>query len=186
MKQFAITFAAVFVAAALALLGYDHLIVKPREATQAEALLVNLSTAEQQAQGIADDLDAAITQSVNNANETMHMQANEMKQRSLAVDALVRASMFKTALTEYFMSNGQWPKTQTEAGLAKPDSYAGGAVGSITVADQGVVVITLNSQIDSGAKIKLVPDANLQSYVINWRCSTEGSETLGRLLPDCK
>ncbi len=186
MKQFIITFLAVFLAAALALLGYDHFIVKPREAAQAEAVQVNLSNAEQQAQGIANELDAAVTESVNNANETMIAQADEMQQRALAADALTRASMFKTALAEYFMSNGQWPKGQTEAGLAKPESYAGGAVSSISVAEKGVVVITLNSQIESGAKIKLIPDANMQSYVINWRCSTDGSEALNHLLPDCK
>ena len=186
MKQFAITFLAVFIAAALALLGYDHFIVKPREASQAEAVMVDLSNAEQQAQGIANELDAAVTESVNTANETMIAQADEMQQRSLAKDALMRASMFKTALSEYFMSNGQWPKGQTEAGLAKPESYAGGAVSSISVSDKGVVVIMLNGQIESGAKIKLIPDANMQSYVINWRCSTEGSEALRHLLPDCK
>lgn len=186
MKQFAITFLAVFIAAGLALLGYDHFIVKPRETKQAEAVLVNLGNAEQQAKTIANELDAAVTESVNNANKTMITQADEMQQRSLAKDALVRASMFKVALAEYFMSNGRWPKTQAEAGLANAESYAGDAVSGISIADKGVVVITLNSQIESGAKIKLVPDANLQSYVINWRCSTEGSEKLSRLLPDCK
>ncbi len=186
MKQFAITFLAFFVAAGLALLGYDHFIVKPREAKQAEAVLVNLGKAEQQAQEIANELDAAVTESVNTANETMIAQADEMQQRSLAQDALMRASMFKTAMAEYFMSNGQWPKGHAESGLAKPESYAGGAVSSISVAEKGVVVITLNEKIESGAKIKLIPDANMQSYVINWRCSTEGSEALGHLLPDCK
>lgn len=186
MKQFTITFLAVFIAAALALLGYDHFIVKPREASQAETVLVNLSNAKKQAQGVADELDAAVTESVNNANETMIAQADEMQQRSLAKDALTRASMFKTALSEYFMSHGQWPKSQTDAGLAKPDSYAGGAVSSISVAEKGVVVITLNAQIETGAIIKLIPDANTQSYMINWRCSTEGSEALNHLLPDCK
>lgn len=167
MKQFIITFVAVLIAAAIALLGYDHFIVKPRETSQAEAVLVNLSNAKQQAQGVADELDAAVTESVQNANETMVAQANEMQQRSLAKDALVRASMFKVALSEYFISNGQWPKSQADAGLAKPESYAGGAVSSISVAEKGVVVITLNGQIESGAKIKLIPDANMQSYVIN-------------------
>ena len=186
MKQFTITFFAVLAAAAVALLGYDHFIVKPRESAQAEATKVNLSLAEQQAQGIANELDAAVTESVNNANETMIAQADEMQQRSLAQDALTRASMFKTAVAEYFMSNGQWPKSQTDAGLAKPESYAGGAVSSISIAEKGVIVITLNGQLESGARIKLIPDANPQSYVINWRCSVEGSEAVNHLLPACR
>lgn len=185
MKQFAITFAAVLIAAALALFGYDYFIVKPRNAAQAEAIQVNLSEAQTQAQQIADNLDNAVTQTISNANDTMNAQTGEMQQRALAADALARGSMFKTALAEYFMSNGQWPKTHAESGLAKPESYAGGAVSSISVGDKGNVIILLNEKIESGAKIRLIPEANEQSYVINWHCATEGSEALKRYLSAC-
>jgi len=116
----------------------------------------------------------------------MNMQADEMRQRALAADAIARASLFKTALSEYFMSMGKWPESQSEAGLAAPESYAGGAVASISVVPQGMVVIRLNNQIENGAKILLVPEANAQSYAINWHCRTEGSEKARRLLPDCR
>lgn len=185
MKQFAITFAAVLIAAALALFGYDYFIVKPRAAAQAEAIQVDLSQAQVQAQQIADNLDTSITQTISHANDTMNAQTGEMQQRALAADAIARGSMFKTALAEYFMSNGQWPKTHAESGLAKPESYAGGAVSSISVGDKGNVVILLNEKIESGAKIRLIPEANEQSYVINWHCTTEGSEALKRYLSAC-
>lgn len=186
MNRFLITFLAVFMAVTLALLGYDYLIVQPREIDKTQKVEVQLNTAQIQAQDIAENLDATVQESVSNANERMNAQADELKQRTLATDALGRASMFKTALSEYFMSNGRWPKDGSEVGMSNPESYAGGAVNSISVHEKGVVVILLNDKIDSGAKIKLIPDANMQSYVITWNCSIEGSESLRNILPDCK
>jgi hypothetical protein len=185
MKQFAITFSAVLLAAALALFAYDHFVVKPRAALQAEVVQVDLSKAKIEAQDIADNLDAAVTKTISNANDTMNSQTGEMQKRALMADAIARGSMFKTALAEYFMSNGQWPKSQDESGLAKPESYAGGAVSSISVGNKGMVIIALNEKVEVGAKIKLIPQANEQSYVINWTCTVEGSEALTHQLPSC-
>jgi len=185
MKQFTITFAAVLLAVAIVLIGYDHFILKPRAAQQSETVQVDLSNAQSQAKNIAHDLDTAVTQTISNANDTMNAQAGEMQQRALVADAIARGAMFKTALAEYFMTNGQWPKTHEESGLAKPESYAGGAVSSISVGDKGVVVIVLNDKIEAGGKIKLIPEANPESYVINWHCGSEGSQALKRHLPDC-
>ena len=185
MNRFLITFLAVFMAVALALLGYDYLIVQPREAEKTKVVEVHLDKAEQEAKGIADSLDIAVQESVNNANESLNAQADEMQQRELANDALSRASMFKVALSEYYVSIGKWPKDQAAAGLAAPESYAGGAVSSISVAGNGIVTITLNDKIQAGGKIKLMPDVNPQSYVVNWRCTTEGSEVLKQHLQAC-
>jgi len=185
MKQFSITFAAVLMATAIALFGYDYFIVKPRAASQAELAQIDLSKAKLEAQAIADNLDAAVNQTINHANDSMNAQTGEMQQRALAADALSRGSMFKTALTEYFMSNGQWPKNHGDSGLAAPESYSGGAVKSISVADEGIVIITLNEKFETGAKIKLIPEANAQSYVVEWHCTTEGSKALKRQLSVC-
>jgi len=185
MKQFAITFTAVLLAVTVALFGYDYFIVKPRAAAESQTAQMNLDHAQTQAQNIARDLDAAVTQTISNANDTMNAQSGEMQKRALAADAIARASMFKTALAEYFMTNGRWPRNHADSGLAVPESYAGGAVRSISVGDKGTVIVLLNEKIESGAKIKLIPEANEQSYVINWRCTTEGSEALKHNLPAC-
>ena len=185
MKQFAITFLAVLLAAGLALLAYDFFIVKPRELAMAEAAQVNLKDARSQAQNIADNLEHSVNQSISNANDKLNAQSDNMSKRGLANDALMRGSIFKTALAESFMTNGHWPKNNTETGLAQPESYAGGAVSSIAVSGKGSIVITLNDKLEAGAKIKLIPDVNPQSYVVNWRCTTEGSETLKHNLLAC-
>jgi len=179
------TFLAVLLAAGLALLAYDFFIVKPRELAMAEAAQVNLKDARRQAQHIADNLEHSVNQSISNANDKLNAQSDDMRQRGIASDALMRGSVFKTALAEYFMTNGHWPKNNSETGLAQPESYAGGAVSSVTVSGKGIVVITLNDKLEAGAKIKLIPDVNPESYVVNWRCTTEGSETLKHDLPPC-
>lgn len=185
MKQFAITFAAVLMGAALALFGYDYFIAKPRAAAQAVAAQIDLSKAKLEAQNIANNLDAAVNQTISNANDSMNAQAGEMQQRALVGDALARGSMFKTALAEYFMTHGQWPKTHDESGLAKPESYAGGAVESISVSEKGIVIISLNEKLEAGSEIKLIPQANEQSGMIAWHCTTQGTETLRRHLSAC-
>jgi len=185
MKQFAITFLAVLAAVATALFAYDYFIVKPRTAAQAEAIQVDLGNAKTQAEDIARNLDSAVNKSISTANDSMNAQVGEMQQRALAADAITRGSMFKAALTEYYMSNGKWPKNHEESGMAKPESYAGGAVSSISVGEKGSVIIALNDKFETGAKIRLIPDVNEQSYMVNWRCVTEGSETLKRSLSAC-
>jgi len=190
MKQFAITISAALIGVLAALLLYDRLVVVPRAADQAEALAeatqVNLSKAHAEADTIATNLDTSIDRSVQGAREAMDSQASEQDKRRLATDALNRASMFKLALSEHYMSTGQWPASAKEAGLGAPESFGGGAVDAIEVGPNGVVTIRLNASLAAGAKIRLRPEANPQTYAINWHCSTEGADELRRYLPACK
>ena len=190
MKQFAITLAAALLGVLAALLLYDHFVVQPRAAAQADALTkateVNLSKARTEADNIAGNLDASIERSVSGAREALDAQAAEQDKRRLATDALNRAAMLKLALSEYYVSTGKWPANAQQAGLGAGESFAGGAVSRIEVGPNGAIIVTLNDTLAAGARIRLQPDANLQSGTINWRCSTEGAEALRRYLPACK
>ena len=157
MKNFTLTFLAVFIAIGLALFGYDQLIVKPRELKQAEAEKVDLSSAKSQAQEIANQFDQSVKETIGNASKTMNAQTGDMQQRALAADALARASMVKTMIAEYFQTNGQWPKNYRELGMASPEAYAGGAVKKIAVENKGVIAITLIDKFEPGSMIKLTP-----------------------------
>jgi hypothetical protein len=187
MKQSAIAFAAILCAAAPALFSYGYFIMKPRAAAQTTVVQVDLTKAQiqDQAQGIANNLDAAVTKTMSKLSDTMGTPSSEMQQGALAADALARASSFKVMIAEYYLSHNQWPKYHADLGMAKPESYAGGAVDSISVEEKGIVVILLNDKIQSGAKIKLIPELNEQSFVFNWYCTTEGSDTLKRHLTMC-
>jgi len=189
MKQFTITLAAALLGVLVALLLYDYFVVQPRATAQAEAATkaaeVSLTKARAEADDIAANLNASIDRSVSGAREAMDAQATEQDKRRLAADALNRAAMFKVALSEYYMSTGKWPADAREAGLGPAESFAGGAVSRIDVGDNGAVIVTLNDTLAAGAKIRLQPNVNPQSGMINWRCSTEGADALRRYLPAC-
>ena len=189
MKQFTITLAAALLGVLVALLLYDYFVVQPRATAQAEAATkaaeVSLTKARAEADDIAANLDASIDRSISGAREAMDEQAAEQDKRRLAADALNRAAMFKVALSEYYMSTGKWPADAREAGLGPAESFAGGAVSRIDVGANGAVIVTLNDTLAAGAKIRLQPNANPQSGMINWRCSTEGADALRRYLPVC-
>lgn len=185
MKQFAIVFSAVLIAMLLSLLAYDQFIVKPRTEAAVQSASVDLSTTREQAQAIAADLDASVKKSVADSQEAMQAQASEADRRRLAVDALMRAQMFRVALTEYYQTNGEWPANAQQAGLESASAYAGGAVTGIEVGAHGVVIIKINNAFTPASQIVFEPKPHATGMV-DWRCSVQGSDELRRYLLACK
>ncbi|HFB5326047.1 TPA: pilin, partial [Neisseria gonorrhoeae] len=50
----------------------------------------------------------------------------------------------KSAVTEYYLNNGEWPENNTSAGVANPTEIKGKYVQSVTVAN-GVVTAQMKS-----------------------------------------
>jgi hypothetical protein len=197
MKQFLITLVAVLVGGFLALLGYDRFIVKPREdaAARAEAAAraqaaadakVDLDRTRSDARQVAEEVEASVKRSVDGAREAMDAQAKEMDRRGLVVEAASRATMFRVALTEYYQSNGRWPRDADEAGLPSPTEMRGGGVSEIALGAQGVVTIKMNEQFAAGSAILLRPAANAASGMVEWNCEVKGDSLLKQALPRCK
>ncbi len=196
MKQFVITLIAVLVGGFLALLGYDRFIVQPREAAavNAEAAAkvqtpadaqVDLTQARAQAQQVAAEVEASVQRSVQGARDTMDAQAKDMDRRGLAVEAASRATMFRVALTEYYQTNGGWPRDADEAGLPAPTEMRGGAVREITLGANGVVTVKLDERFPAGSTIVLRPTANTAAGTVDWVCEVKG-DGLKQALPRCK
>ncbi|MBG9975106.1 pilin [Neisseria gonorrhoeae] len=59
-------------------------------------------------------------------------------------EAILLAEGQKSAVTEYYLNNGIWPKNNDEAGVASSSSIKGKYVESVTVTN-GVVTATMNS-----------------------------------------
>ena len=106
MKQLAISLFGTLLGIGLALFLYDHFIVQPREARQAEAATVNLSQAAEQAKKITASVDASVKQSVDSAQQAFEAQAADQNKRRMAGEAIAQTQRYKAALTESFMSNG--------------------------------------------------------------------------------
>ncbi|ENZ8848656.1 pilin, partial [Neisseria gonorrhoeae] len=64
--------------------------------------------------------------------------------RAQVSEAILLAEGQKSAVTEYYLNHGEWPKDNTSAGVASPAEIKGKYVKSVTVA-KGVVTATMNS-----------------------------------------
>ncbi|HFA7954735.1 TPA: pilin, partial [Neisseria gonorrhoeae] len=59
-------------------------------------------------------------------------------------EAILLAEGQKSAVTEYYLNNGEWPENNTSAGVANPTEIKGKYVQSVTVAN-GVVTAQMKS-----------------------------------------
>ncbi|ENS8268128.1 prepilin-type cleavage/methylation domain-containing protein, partial [Neisseria gonorrhoeae] len=67
-----------------------------------------------------------------------------MPARAQVSEAILLAEGQKSAVTEYYLNNGKWPKNNDEAGVASSSSIKGKYVQSVTVAN-GVVTAQMKS-----------------------------------------
>ena len=193
MKQFILIFVAVLIGGFLALLGYDQLVVGPRAAAtaQAEAAALaksqpDMKRARSEAKEVTAEVEAAVQRTVDNARQVFDAQATESGKRGLVSDAVQRATMFRVALTEYYMTNGRWPGDADEAGLPSPSEMRGGAVRTVTLGAQGTVTIALDESFEAGSVIVLKPDVNAATGVVDWNCEVKGDRVLKQTMPRCK
>ena len=103
--------------------------------------------------------------------------------RSHVSEGLSLASGAKSAITEYYSSEGDWPTSNSEAGIAT--SITGNAVTGVTVtrATSGcpnsastcaVITVTYNSKVDSSNNT-LELAATASTGAISWTCRAAGS-----------
>ncbi|HFB8579991.1 TPA: pilin, partial [Neisseria gonorrhoeae] len=91
--------------------------------------------------------------------------------RAQVSEAILLAEGQKSAVTEYYLNNGEWPKDNTSAGVASASDIKGKYVKSVTVA-KGVVTAQMNS---SGVN-KEIKDKRLSLWAkrqdgsVKWFC----------------
>ncbi|ENS6889695.1 hypothetical protein E4399_001336, partial [Neisseria gonorrhoeae] len=91
--------------------------------------------------------------------------------RAQVSEAILLAEGQKSAVTEYYLNHGEWPKDNTSAGVASPAEIKGKYVESVTVA-KGVVTAEMastgvNNEI-KGKKLSLW--ARRQDGSVKWFC----------------
>ena len=134
------------------------------------AAQIDLSSARAQANEITVGLDAAIKKTLADADAALATQTSDQETRRIIADAFIRAAAFKTVISEVYATEGRWPATAKEVGLANPKEYAGEAVTSIALAANGVITIALDQRLGTNAKIRLIPTVNTQTMQMAWRC----------------
>ncbi|ENX8622635.1 fimbrial protein [Neisseria gonorrhoeae] len=94
-----------------------------------------------------------------------------MPARAQVSEAILLAEGQKSAVTEYYLNNGIWPKDNTSAGVASPTDIKGKYVKQVEVKN-GVVTATMNSsgvnKEIQGKKLSLW--AKRQDGSVKWFC----------------
>jgi type IV pilus assembly protein PilA len=106
--------------------------------------------------------------------------------RARVSEGLSLASGAKTAVTEYFSSQGAWPENNSSAGLATPTGISGDSVTSVEVgagSTSAGVITVLYSRLPSGddgengtGEVVLTPTDNTGS--IQWTCTSNMSNSI--------
>ncbi|ENV6589252.1 pilin, partial [Neisseria gonorrhoeae] len=91
--------------------------------------------------------------------------------RAQVSEAILLAEGQKSAVTEYYLNHGTWPKNNASAGVANPTEIKGKYVQSVTVAN-GVVTAEMNpSGVNNEIKgKKLSLWARRQNGSVKWFC----------------
>ncbi|ENS7898353.1 prepilin-type cleavage/methylation domain-containing protein [Neisseria gonorrhoeae] len=98
--------------------------------------------------------------------------------RAQVSEAILLAEGQKSAVTEYYLNNGEWPENNTSAGVASASDIKGKYVESVTVAN-GVVTATMkpsgvNKEIQ-GKRLSLW--AKRENGSVKWFCGQPVTRT---------
>ena len=81
------------------------------------------------------------------------------------------AAAAKGAVTEYYVSEGDWPTTNALAGLPAATDIKGNAVTQVAVGADGVITITYNSKVEDGTTLAFTPNIATAGGSITWECA---------------
>ncbi|ENW6102480.1 hypothetical protein GOS15_001921, partial [Neisseria gonorrhoeae] len=91
--------------------------------------------------------------------------------RAQVSEAILLAEGQKSAVTEYYLNNGEWPKDNDSAGVASPSDIKGKYVESVTVTNGVVTAKMLSSGVNNEIKgKKLSLWAKRQAGSVKWFC----------------
>ena len=85
----------------------------------------------------------------------------------------------KAAISEYFMDSGNFPGSNTDAGLETSTNITGNYVTGVAVGTGGVITVTYGNQANTqinGDTLTLTPTANAGS--VEWLCANAGTQPL--------
>ncbi|EMT4551691.1 pilin [Neisseria gonorrhoeae] len=94
-----------------------------------------------------------------------------MPARAQVSEAILLAEGQKSAVTEYYLNNGEWPENNTSAGVANPTEIKGKYVQSVTVTNGVVTAQMKPSGVNNEIKDKkLSLWAKRQDGSVKWFC----------------
>ncbi|HFA8980998.1 TPA: pilin, partial [Neisseria gonorrhoeae] len=101
-----------------------------------------------------------------------------MPARAQVSEAILLAEGQKSAVTEYYLNHGEWPKDNTSAGVASPGEIKGKYVESVTVTNGVVTAQMASSGVNKeiqGKRLSLW--AKRQAGSVKWFCGQPVTRT---------
>lgn len=89
--------------------------------------------------------------------------------RARVSEGLTLAAGAKTAVAEFHASEGKFPASNGEAGLATKTDIKGNAVTEVGVGKDGVITVKFNAKAENGKSITLKPTAT--DGGVTWDCT---------------
>ncbi|ENW2857635.1 hypothetical protein HLD62_002040, partial [Neisseria gonorrhoeae] len=100
--------------------------------------------------------------------------------RAQVSEAILLAEGQKSAVTEYYLNHGIWPKDNTSAGVASPAEIKGKYVKSVTVAKGAVTAEMASTGVNNEIKgKKLSLWAKREDGSVKWFCGQPVTRTAG-------
>lgn len=182
MKQFLTIALAVFVGLLAALFVYYWVFTRPGVVDE----FARVDRAREGAQQVGQELERAADTSVARVRAAFDSQAAEQHRRSLVGAAFAAAQSAKIAVTESYMTMGQWPTSAAELGWAEPSDHANDGARSVSIEAEGVIRVDLVKALAPSAYLRLIPEVVPSTGGVNWRCEVAGYAELSRWVPTCK
>ncbi|MFV2058570.1 MAG: pilin [Thiohalomonadales bacterium] len=88
--------------------------------------------------------------------------------RAHVSEGLTLAASAKSAISEYFSTNGVWPTNNALAGLPSSITITGNAVDKISIV-RSTITISYNTKVSNGSTVVL--QASSSQNAINWFCT---------------
>jgi type IV pilus assembly protein PilA len=85
-------------------------------------------------------------------------------------EGLSLASAGKTAVSEFFATNGELPTDNADAGLASAGSISGNSVHSVLI-ENGAITVTFSGAPIEGNELVLTPTEDDEGGNITWDCT---------------
>ena len=93
--------------------------------------------------------------------------------RARVTEGLSLSTAGKTAISEYFSSQGTLPTNNTQAGLATSEDISGNSVDNVNIDANGAIVITFSTPAIDGSQLELRPSTGAGKIV--WDCMAGGN-----------
>lgn len=113
-------------------------------------------------------------------------QKGETARTAAITEALSLANNAQSKVLKYYFDHNEFPSTNAEAGIPRPESFQTKALKGITVKKGGELWLLFNNEsgVDNGT-IVLYPIMDIKSGKL-WGCKTNSFPEIKKSCPDCE